>query len=62
MPHTQEMPRKKQSWTAATEFKVTKLKPNGPKDGQSVDAWMYGKTKAYQDLIDDPATKFNDLP
>jgi hypothetical protein len=56
------MRKKKPTWTAATEFKVTKLKPNGPKDGQSVDAWMHGKTKGYQDLIDNPNTKFNDLP
>ena len=26
-------------------FKVIKLPPNGPKPGQSVDAWLYGKDK-----------------
>ena len=60
MPHA--MPKKKPTWTAATEFKVTKLKPNGPKDGQSVDAWLHGKTKGYQELVDNPKTKFTDLP
>ena len=56
------MARKKPSWKPATTFKVTKLKPNGPKEGQSVDAFIYGKTKGYQELIDNPTTKFNDLP
>ena len=27
------------------DFKVIKLKRRGPKDGQSVDAYIYGKTK-----------------
>ena len=27
------MPRKKRDWKPATSFKVTKLKPNGPKNG-----------------------------
>lgn len=44
------MPRKKPSWKPATSFKVTKLKPNGPKAGQSTDAWMYGKEKEEQDF------------
>jgi hypothetical protein len=44
------MPRKKQSWRPATSFKVTKLKPNGPKAGQSTDAWMYGKQKEERDF------------
>ena len=32
-----------ESWTPATEFRVTKLKPSGPKRGQSTTAWLYGK-------------------
>lgn len=56
------MPRKKPSWKPATEFKVVKLKPNGPKEGQSVEKWIYGKTKGHQELMDDPRNKFNDLP
>jgi len=56
------MARKKPSWKPAETFKVTKLRPNGPKEGQSVDAFIYGKTKSYQELIDNPTTKFNDLP
>lgn len=54
--------RKAPSWTPATTFTVTKLKTNGPKPGQSVDAFIYGKDKGYQELMDNPRTKFNDLP
>lgn len=53
--------RKQQTWKPATEFKVTRLAANGPKQGQSIDAWIYGKEKAYQELIDNPFTKFNDI-
>jgi hypothetical protein len=56
------MPKKKPTWKPAAEFKVTKLKPNGPKEGQSVEAWVYGKSKGYNDLLDNPNTKFSDLP
>ena len=46
------MARKKQqpTWTPATEFKVTKLKANGPKPGQSLRGWLYGKDKEQQDF------------
>jgi hypothetical protein len=54
--------RNKPSWKPATTFTVTKLKPNGPKPGQSVDAFIYGKDKGYQELVDNPRTKFTDLP
>jgi|TARA_R110001599_G_scaffold259255_1_gene459823 hypothetical protein len=40
------MKRKKASFIPATSFRVTKLKPNGPKDGQSTEAWERGKAKA----------------
>ena len=43
------------------DFKVIKLKRRGPKDGQSVDAYIYGKTKGNEDLVNNPRTKFNDL-
>jgi hypothetical protein len=36
-------------------FKVIKLPPNGPKPGQSTNAWLYGKgkeEKEFQKLID----------
>jgi hypothetical protein len=57
------MPRRKPpSWTPATNFTVTKLKPNGPKPGQSTEAFIFGKGKAFERLVDNPNTKFNDLP
>lgn len=52
---------KKPSWTPATAFKVVRLKPNGPKPGQSVDAWLYGKTKGDEERVDNPRNSFNDL-
>lgn len=54
--------RRQPRWTPATEFKVTKLPPNGPKPGQRLDAWLYGKEKAHQQLMDDPRNRLNDLP
>jgi len=57
------MPRKKKpTFKPATEFKVTRLKRSGPKDGQSTDAYLYGKQKGHEELMDNPKTKFNDLP
>jgi hypothetical protein len=56
------MTRKQPTWKPATSFTLTKLHPNGPKPGQSVSAWMYGKTKAYQELLDNPCNKIHDLP
>ncbi len=43
------------------DFKVIKLRRRGPRDGQSVDAYVYGKTKGNEDLINNPRIKFNDL-
>ena len=43
------------------DFKVIKLKRSEPKEGQSIDAFIYGKTKGYEELINNPKTKFNDL-
>ena len=43
------------------DFKVIKLRRRGPKDGQSIDSYLYGKTKGYEEMIFNPKTKFNDL-
>ena len=56
------MPRRKPSWVPATTTKVIKLPPAGPKPGQSTDAYLYGKQKANERLMDNPNTRFNDLP
>lgn len=47
------MAKRKPDWKPATTFKVTKLRPNGPKPGQSVEAWLYGKEKGHQEKLDD---------
>jgi len=39
-------------------YKVTKLPSAGPKEGQHIDAYLYGKEKGYQEKIDNPKTKF----
>jgi hypothetical protein len=41
--------------------KITRLPRNGPKPGQSVDAWLHGKHKAHNRAMDDPRNKLNDL-
>jgi hypothetical protein len=56
------MPRRKPTWKPATTFKVIKLEPNGPKPGQPVDAYLYGRDQGYHRLLDDPNTKLGDLP
>ena len=33
----------KQTWTPATEYKVTKLPSRGPKPGQSTESYLRGK-------------------
>lgn len=37
--------KRKTKFTPATEFKTTKLKRNGPKNGMSTEAWLRGKAK-----------------
>jgi hypothetical protein len=37
--------------------RIIKLPPNGPKPGQSVSSWLYGKDKAH-----DRATQINQKP
>lgn len=54
--------RKRPDWKPATTFKVVKLRPNGPKPGQSVDSWLHGKQRAHEELLDNPRTRFTDLP
>lgn len=39
------MVKRKQDWVPATTFKTIKLKANGPKAGQSVEAWQRGKDR-----------------
>jgi hypothetical protein len=38
-------------------YRITKLPPNGPKPGQSVSGWLYGKDKAHT-----RATEINQKP
>ena len=44
--------RKEQQWKPANELKVTKLKPAGPKPGQSLSSYLYGKTKGHEEEMD----------
>ena len=53
---------RKRDWKPAAEFKLTKLPPNGPKPGQTTDQWLYGRQKAHEELMDNPRTKFRDIP
>lgn len=39
------MVKKRQQWVAATTFRTIKLKANGPKPGQSTEAWQRGKDR-----------------
>ena len=43
---------RKEQWKPAGELKVTKLKPAGPKPGQSVSSYLYGKTKGHEEEMD----------
>ena len=54
--------RRKQDWKPATEFTTIKLPANGPKPGQTTDQWIYGRQRTREELMDNPRTKFNDLP
>jgi hypothetical protein len=40
------------SRTIMNQPKITKLPRNGPKPGQSVNAWLYGKNKSQQEELD----------
>jgi len=37
-------------------LRITRLPRNGPKDGQSTSAWLYGKQRADERLVDDLRT------
>lgn len=41
---------RKQDWKPATEFRVVRLKANGPKRGQSTSAWLYGKEREQKEF------------
>lgn len=47
--------KRRAKFTPATEFKTTKLSRNGPKNGQSTEAWLRGKAHgdAHWDKIRD---------
>jgi len=53
------MTKRKPSFTPATEFKVTKLRPSGPKPGQSTRSYMYGR-KLGDDEWQRMANQFNE--
>jgi len=38
-------------WEKATEFRVVKLPRRGPKEGQSTDAYCYGKTLGHNTAV-----------
>ena len=38
-------------WKKAKEFRVVKLPRRGPKPGQSLDAYLYGKTKGHEEAV-----------
>lgn len=44
--------KRKQTWVPATTFRTIKLKPNGPKQGQSTEAWQRGKDREQQRFDD----------
>jgi hypothetical protein len=40
---------------------ITRLPRNGPRPGQSTSAWLYGKRRATERLLDNPRTKLRGL-
>jgi hypothetical protein len=55
------MKRKNPNFIPATSFRVTKLKPNGPKDGQSTESWERGKAKGDEKWDKTREKNFNKL-
>ena len=53
--------RKRQTFKAATEFKVIKLKRSGPKPGTPAWAYAHAKQREHEELMDDPRTNFQDF-
>jgi hypothetical protein len=37
-------------------MRITRLPRNGPRPGQSTSAWLYGKQRGTERLLDDPRT------
>lgn len=35
-------------------MRITRLPRNGPRPGQTTNAWLYGKQRAMERLVDDP--------
>ena len=52
---------KKPSFKPASEFKVVKLSRNGPKAGQSTEAWERGKEKSDKRWDQTREKNFNNL-
>ena len=42
-------------------MRVTRLPRNGPRPGQSTSAWLYGKQRAAERLLDAPRTQLHGL-
>ena len=42
-------------------MRVTRLPRNGPRPGQSTSAWLYGKQRAAERLLDAPSTQLHGL-
>jgi len=42
-------------------MRITRLPRNGPRPGQSTSAWLYGKQRAAERLLDDPRTQMRGL-
>ena len=42
-------------------MRVTRLPRNGPRPGQSTSAWLYGKQRAAERLLDDPRIQMRGL-
>lgn len=42
-------------------MRVTRLPRNGPRPGQSTSAWLYGKQRAAEHLLDEPRTQMRSL-
>ena len=38
-------------WKKATEFRVVKLPRRGPREGQSVDQYLYGKEQGHKTAV-----------
>ena len=55
------MARRKQDWKPAATTRVVRLRPNGPKAGQTTKQWLRNKTAMDDKFMDNPKNKFRDL-